>query len=266
MWGENGPENTMKAQTQEPIAIRFGHIFWSLTNRLVKPVTKTTHFKKTLIVSRPPKDVYAFWRDFTNLVELSEHIASIETAGDDRHTRWVVNAPFGVQLSWNAEITADEVKRRIAWKTTAPADIPHNGQVIFHGIDDGKRTEVAIEIDYRTPFGMLGELIGSLLGRGSEALIADEIKRFQTALEATESVDDSEDESSDLLREARDIDTGGAVKHPEQIDARNEDVIEQPVVAQPHHAEPAQPKKKHKIAQANGKVVLDQRNNLRNHH
>lgn len=251
---------------QEPIAIRFGHLVWSLAYRLTKPLTQPTHFKQSFIVGAPPKDVYAFWRDFTNLARVSQHIASIESV-DDRHSRWVINAPLGLQLSWKTELTVDEVKRRIAWKTTAPADIPHTGQVIFHGVDDGTRTEVAVAVDYRMPLGIVGELLSQLLGGGAKSLIEDEVMRFKAAVEGAVA---SVDEEPNVLREARDIETGGALSHPEKVHAVANDTVEQPEIeAAASHEEHAQPKKKHKQARANGitrGAVVDQRHNLRNHH
>ncbi|MBC7794247.1 MAG: SRPBCC family protein [Clostridia bacterium] len=262
---------------QEPIAIRFGHLFWALAHRLTRGVVRPKAFKQTLVVARPPKDVYAFWRDFKNLAEVSNHIDSIEATGEGK-TRWVLNAPFGLQLSWNAEITADEVKRRIAWKTTAPADIPHTGQVIFHGINDGQHTELAVSVDYYMPLGPVGDILGKLLGGGggAQSLIEAEMDRFKVAVEGVANTEASGDgdvaaspdsnPTSELLREARDIETGGAISHPEHIHAADNEVVVETKVEIPGNVIAAKKHHKHAPVSDATAVVTDHRTNLRNHH
>lgn len=256
---------------QEPVVLRFGHMFWSLANMLAKPITAPTSFKQKLTVARPPKDVYAFWQDFTNLARASDVIESVVNTGE-RKSYWLVNAPFGLQLSWNAEVVDDQTKHRIAWQTVAPADIPHTGEVTFRGIDDGTHTEVSVSIDFRMPLGPVGNVVSMMLGASAQSFIASEIARFKAAVESVaaqgESVaEPAETDTSSLLREARDIDTGGAINHPERIHAADTAVVEETAPDVVVASEPIVAKK-HKHPQANPakSVVPDQRRNLRNQH
>ncbi len=207
----------------ESLAIRFGHLFWALSNRIAGIVSKPTHFACTLKVDRSPREVYAFWRDFNNLARATRGVDHVDVR-DARHSHWVIAAPFGIKLSWSAEITIDDSQRRIGWKTTAPADIPHVGQVIFRGADDDHATEIAVAIDYRAPLGMVGQLVGRWLGGGADAFINEELRLFKEAIESEASPLREEEltGTEQLLREARDVTSGGAVHHPENIHEADE--------------------------------------------
>lgn len=63
------------------------------------PVTasKTAHPDRALLaeavtINRPAQELYAFWREQTNLVQVMDNIVSIEPAGENRY-RWTVKAP-----------------------------------------------------------------------------------------------------------------------------------------------------------------------------
>lgn len=280
-WGVNGTVNEMTktsdVQRVEPMAIRVGHLFWNLSHRVASLVSKPTHFQRTMTVDRSPRDVYAFWRDFNNLAKATRRLVRIDVR-DARHSHWTVSAPFGLKLTWNAEITIDESKHRLAWRTVAPADVPHVGQVMFHGIDDGKATEVVLAIDYRTPLGPLGDLLARFLGGGPTAFIEKEIEAFKDVLEASKTSDERQSELSgteELLREARDVASGGAIHHPENIAAvenGHQSRAAQSAEANhildtakgPPNAPTTVAPKKHAKHMTDG--VVDQRGRMRNHH
>src|SRR5882757_7405234 len=62
---------------------------------------------RTVTIGRPREEIYAFWRDFTNLARVMENIERIDRV-DDRRSHWVVKAPAGKTVEWDAVVTDDE--------------------------------------------------------------------------------------------------------------------------------------------------------------
>ena len=116
---------------------------------------------KSVTIGKPRAEVYAFWREFSNLARFMENIETI-TVSDDRRSHWVVKAPAGKTVEWDATITEDEPGRRIAWATDANADIKNSGFVEFKDAPGDMGSEVHAHIVYDPPGGGLGEFIAKL--------------------------------------------------------------------------------------------------------
>lgn len=61
---------------------------------------------ETVTINRSAQELYAFWRQPSNLVAVMENIASIEVL-DETRSRWTVKAPAGREVSWESVITSD---------------------------------------------------------------------------------------------------------------------------------------------------------------
>lgn len=182
----------------ESIINRVAGVCISLGNSLIAPFARPTHFQRNFRVERPPAEVYAFWRDFHNFKKATRAADQIEVQ-NPHHSRWVVRGPFGITLSWNAEITVEEQDRRVGWKTMGAADVPHVGQVVFTSLDGGKATDVAIAVDYKMPLGFLGEAIAWVTGAGPSGFISEEIARVKLAIEDHRSRAKDKAEAANLL-------------------------------------------------------------------
>jgi len=66
--------------------------------------------EKAMTISKSPEELYRFWRDFENLPRFMRHLESVETI-DSKRSHWVVKAPMGRTVEWDAEITEDIRKR-----------------------------------------------------------------------------------------------------------------------------------------------------------
>jgi uncharacterized membrane protein len=166
----------------DSLANRVASMLIALGNKATAALSKTTHFQRNFRVEKPPAEVYAFWRDFHNFKKATRTADSIEVR-NPHHARWVARGPFGITLMWNSEITVEDPEKRIAWRTVAPSDVPHVGQVVFQSADEGRATEVALAVDYRMPLGPIGELIAWLTRAGPSAFISEEIARVKLAIE-----------------------------------------------------------------------------------
>ena len=90
------------------------------------------HVTKTVTVMRPRAEVFAFWREFENLPNFMHHLQSVDAIGGGR-THWVVRAPAGTEVEWDAEIVAEREHEFISWRSVDGSDIQNEGTVRFKG-------------------------------------------------------------------------------------------------------------------------------------
>jgi uncharacterized membrane protein len=139
---------------------------------------------EAVTINRPAHELYEFWRDPTNLVQVMENICSIEPMGGDR-SRWTVKAPAGRTVSWEAVITEDVPGQRITWQSAEGADVANSGRIEFQ--DVGPRgTVVRATIAYDPPGGAVGQLIAKLLQREPRLQSRRDLRRFKQLMETGE--------------------------------------------------------------------------------
>lgn len=137
-------------------------------------------------IRRPIDEVYHFWHDFENLPRFMEHLESVKNIGGGR-SQWRAEAPTGM-VEWEAEITADAVNERIAWRSVEGADIDNTGSVRFARAPAGQGTEVFVELEYALPAGKLGATVAKLFGQEPGQQIRDDLRRFKQVMETGEVV------------------------------------------------------------------------------
>ena len=155
------------------------------------PVTASRHIDpdRTLLaeavtIARPAHEVYDFWRDPANLVQVMENVRSIERI-DDTRSRWTVKGPAGREVSWESVITHDEPGRALTWQSAEGADIANSGKVEFR--DAGARgTVVRAVIAYDPPGGKIGELVAKLFQREPRIQTRRDLHRLKQLLETGE--------------------------------------------------------------------------------
>ena len=143
---------------------------------------KVTH---AVSIQKPIGELYAYWRDFTNLPHIMDHLNSV-TVLDGRKSHWVANAPLGRTVEWDAEIINEEPNKVIAWKSLPDADVVNAGAVIFKPATQGRGTEVRVEISYAPPAGKLGAIIAHILGEDPRKQLDDDLRHFKQMMEAGE--------------------------------------------------------------------------------
>ncbi len=136
-------------------------------------------------ISRPASEVYAFWRDFSNLAHFMTQVRSIDVR-DRLESHWTVSVTGRDELQWDAVITADRPDQLIAWRSVADAAFDHVGEVRFLTAPGGRGTEVHLKMNVFPPAGRLGEAVGKLARRVPEQIIAADLKRLKQLLETGE--------------------------------------------------------------------------------
>ena len=141
--------------------------------------------ERTVTVLRSPDELYARWHDLARLPELMAHLESV-TPLDEKRSRWVARGPGGTRVMWEAEITADEPGRLIAWRSVAGSDIENAGSVRFTPAPGGRGTEVKVLLSYELAAGRLGEAAVCLLGESGDHEVREDLRRFKQRMETGE--------------------------------------------------------------------------------
>jgi uncharacterized membrane protein len=138
-----------------------------------------------ITIGRPAQDLYDFWRDFTNLPQIMDHLESVEVLGGNR-SHWKVKGPAGSSVEWDAEITEDRPGELIAWRSLEGADVDNVGTVRFIPMPDDRGTVVKIELAYDPPAGRMGAAVARLFRRGPEQEIRSDLRPFKQLMETGE--------------------------------------------------------------------------------
>ncbi len=143
---------------------------------------KVTH---AVTINKPAAEMYAFWRDFTNLPSIMDHLNSV-TVQDSTHSHWVAKAPLGRTVEWDAEIINEAAGQLIAWRSLPGADVDNAGSVTFKAAPIGRGTELRVEISYAPPAGKVGAIVAKLLGEEPKKQLDDDLRHFKALMEAGE--------------------------------------------------------------------------------
>jgi uncharacterized membrane protein len=161
------------------------------------------HVERTVTIQRSPDEVYRAWRDLESLPRLLPgYLVSVTEVAAGR-TRWVVAGPGGLRASWEAELTADEPGRLIAWRSVPGASVDIGGSVRFEPAPGGRGSEVKVILTYAPPGGKLGAAAAALAGGGGDRLVREALRRFKQLVETGEIAEASmRREDQDAVRAA----------------------------------------------------------------
>lgn len=139
---------------------------------------------RAVTINRPAGELYRYFRDFANLPNFMENIVSIEVR-DAAVSHWVVKAPAGATVEWDARITQEEPDRLIAWTSEPGADVPNSGRIEFREAGD-RGTVVTATIAYDPPGGIIGKAIAKLFQREPAIQARRDLRRFKQLMETGE--------------------------------------------------------------------------------
>ena len=140
---------------------------------------------RSITIYRPRNEVFAFWRDLSNLPKFMSHVQSIAITGENR-SHWVVTAPGHRTVEWDAVIHNEIENELIAWRTLPDAAVDHAGSVQFKDAPAGRGTEIRVELQYNPPGGMVGAVFAKLWGEEPTQQIEEDLLRLKQTLEAGE--------------------------------------------------------------------------------
>jgi uncharacterized membrane protein len=139
---------------------------------------------RTVTINRPVADVFAYFRDFKNLPAFMENVERIDVH-DATRSHWVVKAPAGRTVEWDATVTDEARDSFIAWTSEPGADVANSGRVEFQ--DAGARgTVVTATILYDPPGGIVGKIVAKMFQREPAIQARRDLRRFKQLMETGE--------------------------------------------------------------------------------
>lgn len=140
---------------------------------------------RAVTINRPRSELFAYWRDLKNLPTFMENVERIDVI-DECYSHWVVKAPVGKTVEWDAAITEEGPDEFIAWASAKDADVPNSGRVDFRDATGGRGTVVTATIVYDPPAGVIGKVIAKLFQREPAIQARRDLRRFKQLMETGE--------------------------------------------------------------------------------
>ncbi len=147
----------------------------------------TIHIRKSIQVNRPAQELYRFWRDFTNLPRVMQHLEGVEIE-DEKRSRWTAKGPAGSRIHWDAEITEDRPDQVIGWRSLEGAPVENWGSVKFASAPGGRGSILSIELHYDPPAGNVGRAVAKLFGEEPALQLEEDLRRFKQIMETGEAL------------------------------------------------------------------------------
>jgi uncharacterized membrane protein len=141
--------------------------------------------KASITIEKPVEQVFAFWRDLSNLQIVIPHVYCVSQVEGGR-SQWVSEV-LGREVYWEALIIDEEPNQHIGWKTLEGSDFHHAGGVEFTPTASGG-TEVRVHMHYRLPGGPVGVAMAKMLNRSPQSEIAQGLQRLKEMIEKGELV------------------------------------------------------------------------------
>ncbi len=143
---------------------------------------QNTIVTESVIVNRSARELYDFWRNFTNLPQFMDNIKSVEKL-DERRSHWVIKAPAGTSVEFDSRVTDDVPGRVIAWRSEEGATVPNSGRVEFIETASGDATNVRVTLSYEPPAGAAGRAVAKLFQREPSVQAKEDLARLKRLME-----------------------------------------------------------------------------------
>ena len=141
---------------------------------------------KSVTISKPRAELFAFWRDFSNLPTFMENIEKVQPTGDNGRAVWTIKSPGGGTVDVETEIVSEQDDELIAWRSVEGSDIDTEGRVKFRDAAADRGTIVEAIIAYKPPAGPVGKLVAKALRRDPQTQARHDLKRFKMLMETGE--------------------------------------------------------------------------------
>lgn len=142
----------------------------------------------SIAIRRPVSEVFAFYRDFTNLPRFLGDVVSVEIV-DEMTSRWIVHAPLKMTLRWTVTLTeqvenaliryemGSHPSRRISWT--------------IHFVAGSSSPDTVVHEVLQAPLSALGLELMALFGKPAAKEVAANLQRLKELLETGQVTDQS---------------------------------------------------------------------------
>jgi len=142
---------------------------------------------RSVTIAKPRTELYAYWRDFTNLATFMANLDRVEPSGTEPDCNtWHIRGPGGQVFKVETRIAREIENELIAWRSNEGSDIDTEGRVTFADAPGERGTRVGLIIAYKPKGGALGQTIATLMQRSPELQARHDLKRFKMLMETGE--------------------------------------------------------------------------------
>jgi uncharacterized membrane protein len=138
--------------------------------------------RRAITIAKSPEELYRFWRNLENLPRFMAHLQSVRVI-DHQRSHWIVKAPAGATVEWDAEIVEDRPNELIRWRSLPGAAVENTGLVTFAPATGKRGTVITVEFEYRPPAGVFGANMAKLFGQAPEKQVPVDLMRLRQILE-----------------------------------------------------------------------------------
>jgi uncharacterized membrane protein len=131
-------------------------------------------------IARPPRDVFAFYRDFRNLPRFLGDVMAVASLGPMTY-RWTIQAPLGVRVSWLIRVTEERPGALIRYETVGLPGLKTTWVIRFLPGTEPNGAEV--QETMTLPFGALGRTALGLMGKHPSEEVSANLHRLKELLE-----------------------------------------------------------------------------------
>jgi uncharacterized membrane protein len=132
----------------------------------------------TIVVEAPIQEVYEQWSDLNRFPDFMRNVISVTPTGENRY-HWIASF-FGQRQEWDAEVTAREQQRNVAWKSVTGQE--NSGQLTFSPRGD-TATEVRLNMELTPPIGLAPQRFDKLAQSARKATRKD-LRRLSNQMAA----------------------------------------------------------------------------------
>jgi uncharacterized membrane protein len=141
------------------------------------PTTDDSAVEATINIERPVDEVFAFYRDFTNLPRYLGDVMAVEPINRTT-SRWTIQGPLGLRAHWIAVVTQERLNEVICYEITGTGT---SWTICFAA---GPRVgSTHLREILRTPFGKMGRVALALLGKDPAQEVPANLGRLKQLME-----------------------------------------------------------------------------------
>ena len=151
---------------------------------------KAINIRTSMVINKPRREVYAAWRNLSNLSRFMQHLLKVEE-GENNKSYWEMQLPAGLgPVRWTAEMVKEREGELLAWQSVSNSVLQHAGKVEFSDALGKKATAVDIVFSYHAPLGKAGEKVAGLFTPVFTKMIRADVRGFKDFMEAGKSHSD----------------------------------------------------------------------------
>ena len=139
----------------------------------------------TFTINKSAEELYALWHNVEQSPRWMESVRSVTDLGN-KTSHWVMDLPGGAKLEWDAQWTAEEPGKRLAWHSVSETPVPSAGQVLFEPAVGGRGTVVRVNQEFLLPGGKLAAALGGVFSRTPGGFVRENLRHFKQLAEAGE--------------------------------------------------------------------------------